>query len=96
MGQPLPDFLVNAPKLQLGLQVFLQAFFDLDSERSNGMGVTMIPWSSIKNYAQAYDFDTELTEDLIYLVRQMDIAHTKRMEEKSKVNDGANSRRIGG
>ena len=38
MGQPLPARIANAPELMLGLQVYLQAFFDLDSERSHANG----------------------------------------------------------
>ena len=83
MGQPLPDFIANAPKLEIGLQFFLQAFFDLDTERSHSMGVTLIPWSSIKDYAFTYELNTEDTEDLIYLVRQMDLEHTKRLAKKN-------------
>jgi hypothetical protein len=83
MGLPLPDFIANAPKLEIGLQFFLQAFFDLDTERSHSMGVTMIPWSSIKDYAVTYELNDEDTEDLIYLIRQMDLEHTKRLSRKN-------------
>jgi len=84
MGQPLPDFIANAPKLEIGLQLFLQAFFDLDTERSHSMGVTAIPWSRIKDYAVAYELNNEDTEDLIYLIRQMDLSHTARIAKKSQ------------
>lgn len=65
--------------------MYLQAFFDLDSERSHSMGITVIPWSAIDNYARAYDFSDEQREDLIYFLRAMDNAHTKKLAEKSKV-----------
>ena len=83
MGMPLPDFLLNAPELQTGLQLFLQAFFDLDTERSHSMGIVLIPWRSIKDYAVAYEFDREQTEDLFYLIRAMDIAHTNKLQKKN-------------
>lgn len=85
MGQPLPDRIANAPELYKGLHLYLQAFFDLDSERSHSMGITVIPWSAIHNYARAYDFSEEQKEDLIYFLRAMDTAHTKRLHEKSKI-----------
>lgn len=84
MGLPLPDRIANAPRLIQGLQLYLQAFFDLDSERSHAMGISMIPWSSIVNYAKAYDFEEEQTQDLIYFIRQMDSEHTKRLAAKIK------------
>ena len=82
MGQPLPARIANAPELMLGLQVYLQAFFDLDSERSHANGYTLIPWSSIYSYAQTLDFDDEQTEDLIYLIRRLDSEHVKRLAAK--------------
>lgn len=84
MGMPLPDFIANAPKLETGLQLFLQAFFDLDSERSHGMGVTSIPFSKIMDYAERFNLDEEDTEDMIFFVRQMDSDHTNRIAKKAK------------
>lgn len=87
-GQPLPDRIANAPELEPGLQLYLQAFFDLDSERSHGSGITSIPWSSISNYAQAFDFDEEQTEDLYFFVRRLDSEHLKKLAEKQKAANG--------
>lgn len=84
MGQPLPDKIANAPELYSGLQLYLQAFFELDSERSHGMGVTMIPWMSIKYYAESNEFSLDQSEDLMYFIRKMDIAHIKRISNKAK------------
>lgn len=68
MGQPMPERIANAPELKLGLQLYLQAFLDLDSERGDGA----IPWSSIANYAKTFDFDEEQTTDLFYFTRKLD------------------------
>jgi hypothetical protein len=83
-GQPIPSRIANAPELQTGLELFVTAFFDLDSERQASFSVGPIPWSKVKEYATAYEFDAELTEDLIHYVKQMDNAHLKRLESKSK------------
>lgn len=83
-GGKLPDRIANAPRLTAGLDLFLQAFFDLDSERASGMDRTPIPWVSIKQYAEFYKFSEEQTEDLFFLVRRMDNAHLKRLREKDK------------
>jgi len=83
-GQPLPDRIANAPELETGLQLFLQAFFDLDSERSHASGLTPIPWTSIAAYARAFEFDEEQTEDLYFFVRRLDSEHLKRLEAKQK------------
>lgn len=81
-GRPLPDKIANAPELKLGLSLYMQAFFDLDSERSHSSGPSPIPWTSIKQYSEAWDFDEEQTEDLLYLVREMDKFNLKRIAEK--------------
>lgn len=85
-GQPMPERIANAPELQLGLQLYLEAFFDLDSERTHGKSLAPIPWSRIKGYAEAYEFDTEQTEDLIYFVKKLDNEHLKRLASKRKAS----------
>lgn len=86
MGRPIPDRIRNAPELFMGLDLYLDAFFDLDSERSHGLGLTPIPWTSIKQYAEAWEFDEEQTHDLFFFIKKMDQAHLDRLERKSKQN----------
>lgn len=81
-GEPLPERIANAPELTNGLQIYLQAFFDLDAERSHAMAPTPIPWTSIAAYARAFEFDEEQTEDLFFHVRRMDAEHLKRISAK--------------
>lgn len=83
-GRNVPDSMTNAPELRIGLQFYIEAFFDLDSERSHGESLSPIPWGKIKDYAQAYECDEEQTADLIYLVKQMDADHLKRLAAKMK------------
>lgn len=85
-GQPLPDRIANAPQLRTGLQLYLEAFFDLDSQRNHGFGVSNIPFLYIIDYAKAFEFDDEQTSDLVYLIRRMDGEHCKRLAEKAKTN----------
>lgn len=80
-GDKLPDRIANAPQLKRGLELYLQAFFDLDAERSHSMGLTRIPWRSMWAYAQAYGFDDEQREDLFFLLRRMDNAHIDRLKD---------------
>lgn len=83
-GQPLPDRIRDAPELRMGLGLYMQAFFDLDSERSHSMAPTAIPWTSMSAYAKAFDFDDEQTDDLIFFVRRMDADHLARIAKKMK------------
>ena len=84
MGHPLPERIANSPELQIGLQLYLQAFLNLDSERTDGP----IPWSSIKDYAQAFEFDEEQSDDLFYFVRRMDNEYLKIKAAKAKAAAG--------
>lgn len=83
-GLPMPDRIANAPQLELGLGLYLQAFFDLDTDRSHGMGLTRIPWTSIKGYALAFNFNSRQTEDLFYYIRKLDEANLQYLDEKMK------------
>lgn len=81
-GRPIPEKILNAPVLNLGLELFLNAYLDLDCERSHSFGPTPIPWTSVKQYCQFYDFDKELTNDVFYHVRKLDDFNLKRIEKK--------------
>lgn len=83
-GKPIPDRIANAPELRPGLQLYLQAFFDLDSERNHAFSPTPIPWSSIKEYAKLMEFDDEQTADLFFFINKMDEWHLNRLEQKTK------------
>lgn len=85
-GMPLPSRIANAPELLPHLVLYLQAFFDLDSERSHALVPTAIPWSSIKSYAVAYEFDEEETEDLFFFIRRMDTDHMARIAKKMGID----------
>lgn len=82
--QPLPDRIANAPTLLMGSQFYLDAFFDLDSERSHGIAPTAIPRSSIVAYATEYGLENEEKDDLIYLIRCMDNDRLKAMRKDGK------------
>ena|ERR1017187_993375 len=81
-GAPIPERIANAPELRLGLELYLQAFFDLDSERSHGMGLTRIAWSSIVDYSIALGLNEDETDDMIYFVKAMDFANLERLDSK--------------
>lgn len=82
MGKPLPDRIQNAPELNLGLSLYLSAFFDLDTERHHGFGLMQIPWSKIQQYAEVNFFDDEQTANLHHHIRAMDRENLKRLDKK--------------
>ena len=67
---------------------YFDAFFDLDSERSHGMGYTRIPWTSIAEYAMFYSLDEDQTERLFTHIKAMDAAYIKRLAADADAKKG--------
>lgn len=80
--KPLPSNIQNAPELDIGLQLYLQAFFDLDSERSHAYALVRIPSSAIRLYAREFEFDETQTELLDVYIAEMDNANLARLKRK--------------
>lgn len=89
-NEPLPESIANAPELILGLELYLQAFFDLDSTRNGGDLLSPISWLSIKEYAMTFSFDVEQTESLFAHIRGMDISHIERVSKQHKAKQKPN------
>lgn len=70
------------PKLRFGLEFYIDAFMDLDSERSHSMGWQRIPWHSIWHYGQEHQCNSEQMDDLVTFIFAMDVAHIARLDEK--------------
>lgn len=80
LGKKTPSRFVDKPRPLPGANLYLQAFYDLDSERAQGyMSQGRIPWSAIQHYATVVGFDYELTCNLHHLIKHMDSAHLERI-----------------
>lgn len=82
--RPLPDVIKNAPDLLIGLELYFEAFIELNTTRQTGWGAGPIPTSAIYEYAYCLGLDEEETEDLLYLIRKMDEAFLQYMKRKSQ------------
>lgn len=82
----LPDRAINnKPVLIEGLEFYLTAFCELQSERPVGMTVGQIPWSSIINWCDFHGLkDSDDVDTLIRYVRAMENALIKHFDEKKK------------
>lgn len=81
---PFPKRIENAPELCLGLELFYSAWCDLDTDRPVGWNARPIPWTAMRDYADAYSITGEQREDLFYFVRAMDKAYLKYVDSKAK------------
>jgi len=82
--RPIPSAIQNAPVLFLGLELYYDAFFDLQSCRSVGMAEGPISWISIYDYAARNQFSEGQHDDLHYFISRMDAAYLKHREKESK------------
>ena len=93
-GHPIPERIANKPQLDMGLQLYYSAFFDLTTCRPSGMGICPIPWTAIREYALTFEFDSEQEEALYCYIRAMDSVFMKYHDDKAenKPNPGPKSR----
>lgn len=66
----------------MGLDLYLNAFYDLDNDRSYKDGVEPIKRSDIKQYARDCELSEEQTDDLLFYIFEMDKAHRARVKSK--------------
>lgn len=76
-----PRLLEPPPEVQLGLGMYMNAFFALASDRPAGGG--RIPWSSIHSWADGHGLDSVEEDDLHFLLVRMDLAYLDWAHKKS-------------
>ena len=72
--RPVPERIKNAPTLHLGLELYFDAFAELNTCRSVSWSAGPIPWSVVQDYGTTFGFEAEELEDLHYHIRKMDQA----------------------
>lgn len=78
------------PVLQYGLELYMEAFYELNSDRPSAFsGLNSIPFSSICKFAEVYNLRGEDFEDLRFFIRKLDNLYLDWHEEKrpKKQND---------
>lgn len=74
---------------------YIEAFYELSTCRSVGMGVGPIPFTSVLEYSRIYDVGD--FEEFLYLIRRMDSRYLElersRQEEKSRNGDDKREKR---
>lgn len=80
--KPLPKRIQNAPDLWLGLDLYLDGFWDLDTCRpTDGSGLNPIPWYAIRKWIREYELDEEQAESFEYIIRRLDNKYLKKKVE---------------
>jgi hypothetical protein len=80
----LPRAIQDAPDLWPGLELYFQAWIDLDSCRSIGLGVGPIPWTAIEAYSISMDLDSDKRARMHRLVRALDRVYLDHNRKQGK------------
>lgn len=75
-----------AVELQQTLMYFYNAFFDLCTTRVNGMGIGVISWLSVRQYAEYEELDQFAVYFLHKVVKALDPIYVEHMINESKRN----------
>ncbi len=81
-GLPIPKKIAEAPELDFGLQFYLHAFYELESERPVGIDIGPIPRSAVKDYALELEMDADEFDDLYFHIRALDVTFLKHRAKK--------------
>lgn len=87
MGKKTKSSDMEEPVLELGLELYLFAYHNLDTERSHANGPCPVPWSKIEYYAERNHFDERQTEELHFFVQKMDefeLDRVRRIQEQER------------
>lgn len=74
------------PTLLSGLDFYYTAFFDLSTTRSTGMGIGLISWLNVRQYAMLHELDTMSTYFLHRAVKAMDAIYVEHCNNEHKRN----------
>jgi hypothetical protein len=82
--RPLPERIQNAPELLTGLELYFEAFIELNTCRSTGWSPGPIPAWCIDEYSCRLNLTEDEAEDLLYHIRKMDAAFLEHIAKKNK------------
>jgi len=83
-NQDLPDFIVDKPELDFGLEFYLLVFWELATCRSTGMGGEgPIPWTAINDFAIRYNIVGHEFERLVLILKSLDVVYLGQRHKAS-------------
>lgn len=85
-GMPVPDVILNAPKLQPGNEYYYSIWYELQSDRPMGMVAGLIPSTAVRSWIKDHgiEVDSEEAEDIKYIIGHMDVAWLRWSQTKSE------------
>ena len=93
MNMPLPDSIANKPGITAGLDIYWQAFTDLNTSRELGMAEGPIPWTAVDQWATRHHIVGEEFDRLVLVLRGIDAAYLKHRSKSSNKTIGKRSKK---
>jgi hypothetical protein len=79
----LPKNFANRPTIGIGMQLFMDAFWDLTTTRQvTESGASPIPWLAIKQWCDEYDLDDGLRYEMFHFIRKLDMSYLDYRADK--------------
>lgn len=93
-GAPaVPQYIQDAPELEVGLDFLFTAFNKLSSCRPPTFaGVSRIPWTAVSMYCRDYEIVDEDREDFEYVIEQVDLKYIKYLSDKAEKDRARNAK----
>ena len=85
MRQPVPDRIKNKPILGTGLQLYYDAFMDLQNDRNEA---GFIPWTVKTAYADRFKFNELQYENMIYFLNKLCGSYNEWLNKHKGKNNG--------
>lgn len=70
------------------MEFFFRCYQDLSTCRPQGFGPGEIPVTAIIQYSQFLELDSEMSHDLLWIIREMDRTHLEWEERKHNARKG--------
>lgn len=88
-GLPPPDWYLECPEIEPQDEWFIGTFWELSTERQLGFGAPgPIPVSAIRRYALEHEFDQDVTDFLVLVIRTMDEKHHEWVASQKRDGGG--------
>jgi len=82
-GRDLPDWFLEQPQVLRGEEFYIQAFWDLTSERAIGQGMLgRIPWSKAIEYALRNDVEPDMLDAFWRIIYGMDSGYLEQQRDE--------------
>ena len=88
-GEKLPDEIKNKPELKTDFVFYLDAFFELSTDRPASLGIQPIPFSSIARFCEVYEIPRYEFPVFSFIIRSIDSEYMKLQKEKTDAGKSA-------